>query len=390
MQHVLRSSARLGPSSALCGALLTLCCALFPSPARSGSFQSVGPLTEARWEAPALLLADGSALIVGGYTVGTDRDLGVASAERFDAKTNRFSIAGRLRQGRASHAIARLRDGRVLAVGGVSAVGDPRYILLDGEVFDPATGSSAAVGKISLLRANPTATLLPNGEVLVAGGWSSLAIGGPTPTAEIFDPTTGQFRKTDSMLAARYRHAAVTLPDGRVLLLGGRGARNVTVRQVEVYDPQSGAFSPAGELLEGRTNLRADLLPDGRVLVSGGQVHTSGGDVLSNALEIYDPATGKTAVAVRFPDPMIDHIQAVLPDGRVLFAGGIRTLGEVGPEDLLPARLFHPATGEISLVGTTVTPRGVSSSVLLPDGRVLIAGGLGFEGVLNAAEVYVP
>ena len=134
-------------------------------------------------------------------------------------------------------------------------------------------------------RRSHTATLLPSGDVLIAGGGgakgaSSLA------SAELFDPSTGRFAPTGSMATGRFLQAAVVLPDGRALLLGGLENAATPLASVEAYDPETGQFAPAGSTTQAGCSLMATVLADGRVLISGGD--SGGGKPLATA-EVFQP-----------------------------------------------------------------------------------------------------
>jgi hypothetical protein len=103
-----------------------------------------------------------------------------------------------------------LANGRLLITGGSE--------LLSVEVYDPVSGSFSSPGNLERSRASHTATLLPNGMVLVAGGFDN----GGDPTAELFDPSTGSFSPTGGMEIARGGHTATLLKNGEVLVAGGR------------------------------------------------------------------------------------------------------------------------------------------------------------------------
>jgi hypothetical protein len=211
--------------------------------------------------------------------------------------------------------------------------------LASAEVYDPKTGKFSSAGSMKTAREYATATLLPGGRILVAGGNNNSSSGIDLATAELFDPTTDLFTSTGSMATARSTHAATSLPDGRVLITGGDGVQGghaVTLATSELYDPGSGAFGPTGSMSTGRSYHSAVPLADGRVLVAGG----SGSKPLFLATaELYDPHTGAFSPTGSMMTPRAGRpAVALLSDGRVLVAGGL------GSDDysLISAEVYQP------------------------------------------------
>jgi hypothetical protein len=143
------------------------------------------------------------------------------------------------------------------------------------------------------VRFNLTATLLPDGRVLIAGGRSEHSIGthgivtySDLVSAEFYDPKSGRFSPTGSMAAARDGHIASLLSDGRVLIAGGDDWATTYLASAELYDPRTGSFSQAGSMTVARWFAAATTLGDGRVLITGGR--TTGPMHLASA-EVYQP-----------------------------------------------------------------------------------------------------
>jgi deoxycytidylate deaminase len=185
----------------------------------------------ARWEATATLLGDGRVLIVGGFN-GNEH---LASAELYDPSTGAFSHTGGMQMGRSGHTATLLEDGRVLAVGGDGDNGP----LASAETYDPTIGSFQSTGSMSHDRHGHTATMLHDGRVMIVGGWANnINTYQDLTIIEIFDPATGIFRRAGSIGMARDFHTATLLPDGRVLIAGGYDeSRFASLTSVELVTP---------------------------------------------------------------------------------------------------------------------------------------------------------
>jgi hypothetical protein len=218
---------------------------------RTGTFSATGSMTTARGFHTATLLADGRVLIVGGDDAAWTEGPFLASTELYDPKTGRFTATGSMSVGRLYHTATLLADDRVLVTGGGSDSG--ARSLESAELYDPKTGTFSPTGSMAVGRIYQSASLLPDGRVLVAGGMSGgrdYATGTFLYSAEVFDPTTGTFSPTGGMSDTRVYHSASLLSDGRVLVAGGysKGAEaTFAVASAEIYDPTTGTFGPAGD-----------------------------------------------------------------------------------------------------------------------------------------------
>ena len=184
-----------------------------------------------------------------------------------------WTTTGSLNTARTGHVATLLPNGEVLVAGGGNATG----FLPSAELYDPATGKWTVSGSMATARGQQTATLLPNGEVLVAGGisnGSSLWSPSCTATAEIYNPSTGQWTTTGSMTKSRSNHTATLLKDGLVLVVGGlcNGGFSYPDKSAELYDPSTGTWKTTGSMNIARVNTAATLLRNGQVLIEGGTV----------------------------------------------------------------------------------------------------------------------
>ena len=280
---------------------------------------------------------------------------------------------------RAAHTATSLPDGRALIAGGFT---NDENAARSAEVYDPVTGRFSPLPRMITVRHSHTATVLPNGKVLIIGGFA--AGNEPVTAAEIFDPATSSFAQTGSLLAARAGHIAVPLASGKVLIAGGVGPGWRFLSSAELYDPATGQFTPTRAMSVARESHIAVRLRDGRVLIAGGHSGRRAAITLYTSAEVYDAATG---AFTRVGDMRVrrhKHDAVLLRDGRVLITGGADERDNAGVYNT--TELFDPESGTFS-VGPEMQ-RGRykhnGSAVLLPNGQVLLAGGA------PEAEIYDP
>ena len=228
------------------------------------------PLAVPRELFTATALTDGRVLIVGGFN--THRGRTQRSAEIYDPEKQTFTLTGSLATDRFGADAVRLADGRVLIVGGTHwFVRAPAVKLASAEIYDPVTGRFHEThAPLNFPRDRPTATLLPGGTVLVAGGQNDA---GEPEQAEIFDPHTETFTLlAGKMNAPRMAHTAARLPSGQVLLVGGWSVPlAATTGSTELYDPPTRAFLPLPPLPVGAHDQALLVFPSGLALVAGGK-----------------------------------------------------------------------------------------------------------------------
>lgn len=200
----------------------------------------------------------------------------------------------------------------------------------------------APTNNISVPRSGHTATLLNNGQVLVAGGMEHNGVF--FNSAEIYNSSTGKFTLTkQNMATERVGHTATLLPNGKVLIIGGWDNKGV-LTSAELYDPDAGTFTLTGSMSVGRGDFTATLLPNGKVLIAGGE-----NDRALSSAEIYDPATGKFKPTGNMNARRTMHAAALLPDGKVLIAGGGEYQRPLSSAELYdPTKETFTATGNMS------------------------------------------
>ena len=350
-----------------------------------GPWALTGPLNIARFGHTMTLLPNGKVLAAGGggYLVSHDYDI-LDSSELYDPATGKWSVTGRMNEPRFGHTATLLSDGRVLVAGSGTA-----------ELYDPATAIWSRTGSPISNRWGHTATLLQDGKVLVAGGYGATSADGAFDylgSAELYDPATGTWSATGSLSDARCCHTATLLQDGRVLVDGGSNDIDdgIALSSAELYDPGAGAWTRTGAAFLKGYSHTATLLPGGgKVLVAG----LDEGNARAFSAELFDPATGMWSLTGGLNQTREAHTATLLPTGDVLVAGGSRRHFNAGTDsvesiDFAGAELYNPGTAKWSAAGNLNFARASHAATLLPDGRILVAGGLANGGTLSSAELY--
>lgn len=335
------------------------------------TWSAAAPAAHPRENHTASLLPDGSLLLAGGNADGK-----AAISERYLYASDTWSPTGELSDGglttaRADHTATLLPGGDVLVAGGFSPVA---------EIYPAPEGSWSTEASMATRRDNHTLTLLPDGRVLAAGGYgiSFQELVG----TEIFDPSTGSWSAGHPMPTARSVHTATLLANGKVLIAGGI-VSNAPSATADLYDPVTATWSPLPPMAAAHNVHTATLLPDGRVLVAGSST--------SSLVEIFDPISQAWSPTGSMVQPRYGHSATLLHDGRVLAVGGIPLGG--GFQTTSTAEIYDPATGTWTPTAGTGVDRYLHAATLLPDGRVLVTGGSPSGGSGDAiadAEIYDP
>jgi len=266
-----------------------------------------------------------------------------------------------------------LQDGRVLVegctspftTGGTSA-----------ELFDPESGGWTLTGSMNVPRCRQSAQRLPDGRVLVVGGDGG-AIDSDWPTAEIFDPSTGVWTMAKIMNSARTMSAMLPLPGGKFLIPAGAAQGTIPRDSADIYDPSTGTFASTPSMNVSRYAFASTMLADGRVLVEGGTTQDS---LNTKTCEIYDPVANVWTMTGTIRNTAEEIV--LLLDGDVLATNQLN-----GPS----SSLFTPAAGQWRATrGSMNFVRNASTSTLLEDGRVLVAGGQGPNSLVLISEFYNP
>ena len=336
---------------------------------------TTGSMDVARMYNTATLLQNGLVLITGGCSTCVGNATAFASAELYNPATGTFALTGSMNVARFLHTATLLPSGLVLIAGGLTTGGGWSGVP-SAELYNPATGTFTLTGSITgsmnVARQHFTATLLQNGMVLAAGGYGGMY--GIT-SAELYNPATGTFALTGSMNDPHYGHTATLLPSGLVLIVGSFAGYTSAA---ELYDPATGAFTLTGSMNTGRRGETATLVPGGLVLVTGGADDSS-------SAELYSPAAGTFTLTGSMNAERENLTATLLPSGLVLVAGGA---GGGAANFLASAELYDPVTGAFTWTGSMTVARAYQTATLLPSGLVLIAGGEDSGGILASAEIY--
>jgi N-acetylneuraminic acid mutarotase len=300
-----------------------------------------------------------------------------------------FEVTGSMAISRFAHTATLLPNGKVLAAGGdhFAPPGGPDQ--KPSELYDPATGTWTATGPLNQERFQHTATLLLNGDVLVAGGFVRGTIyPNALGSAELYNPSSGAWTPTGS-LSATGEHTATLLPNGKVLVAGGHAfsgqGLDLHTNAAALYDPASGTWSATGSMADRRARHTATLLPNGKVLVAGGYDWNSSSTRAS--AELYNPATGTWTPTGNLTEPRSDHTATLLHGGKVLVTGG---RNQAGNSAIPSAELYDPSTGTWTPTGSLAGGRAYHTATLLASNRVLVTGGSDGNGSLATAELYDP
>jgi Galactose oxidase, central domain/Kelch motif len=377
-----------------------------PTPAPNGSFApaaSTPSMNMARQLATATLLPNSKVLIAGGVNDSTGT---LASIELYDSATNSFAPAASLpamNEARTNATATLLPNGKVLIAGGGNST---TGLLNSVELYDLATNSFAPAASLPTMnqgRLGAVALPLFNGKVLIAGGTNNNGVS--LKTVELYDSATNSFAPAVSlptMNELRDTPTGTLLPNGTVLIAGGLEGflvqEPIISNSVDLYNPATNSFAPAASLPTmntSRLSATATLLPSGQVLIAGGETPTIGlgfAVIVLASVDLYDPVTNSFAPAASLPTMNTSRQSAaatLLNNGKVLIAGGENNSNQV----LANVDLYDGASNSFvpaAALPTMNQARFNATATLLPNGKVLIAGGEISNETLSSTELYTP
>jgi len=352
--------------------------------AASGTWAPTGAMLSARDGHTATILTNGKVLAAG----GTNNGVALTSAELYNPTAGTWASTGSMNVARTLARAVVLSNGSVLVVGG--CVNDCLSATTNSaELYNPTAGTFTATGSMVQARAEFGVTLLANGQVLVAGGCTAYDVNGCASTtnkAEIYNPATGTWKATGALRGARHAMTATLLPSGKVLVAGGATAASDAVNSSEIYDPTAKTWTLGLKMVQARSDYASIMLGTGKILFTGGE-NINGVGI--NKAELYNPSTGKFTATGNMTATREEHTAVLLANGNVLVSGGNKkTITTQTP--LASTELYNPANGTWTATGSMSNARAGHTSTVLHNGNVVNAGGSDAVNELNSAELYTP
>ncbi|AFN74746.1 hypothetical protein MROS_1509 [Melioribacter roseus P3M-2] len=329
----------------------------------------IDSMNEARFQHAIAVLPDGNILVSGG-SGGEQGKPDKRSAEIYDFNTGKWRYTNPMNVPRSLHKLLPLKTGKVMAIGG--------YKERSCELFDPETETWTMTDSIPTLRATGyTVTELNDGRVLIAGGfrltddYKEMVY---LNNCEIYDPNTGKWEIADSLNIPRWRHTAVLLNDGNVLIAGG--SKKSALKECEIYNVTKNEWKYTTPMNEARTALASILLPNGNIFTSGGD-SIGGTFPWKKSVEIFDVNAEKWSYAHNMLDFRADHkIYYLQHLDKLLIFGGAQLQGTeedtwelYDPENLVPLTKGIFPLKNINYVSET------DNSIQMQDGNIALIGG---------------
>ncbi|MGD0676782.1 MAG: hypothetical protein ABSC94_15320 [Polyangiaceae bacterium] len=351
--------------------LASLCCVLSLAPSACSSSSNSGAA-----DAGASPIADASAIDAADVGAPASADASAVDSANADAGGSAAATDG------GNDASDAGVDAAPSADGGCPGGGDG------------GSGTFTCTGGLAVARSAPGGAVLPNGQVLVAGGWNNQTL---ASSAEIYDPALGTFTPTGSMDSEHYLAGWGSpwpvLANGKVLVAGGLDASGALLATAELYDPAAGTFSPTGALGTAIVSYDPVTLQDGSALFVGGYSSvtgatlTPGGFVFTggtNQVQHYDPTSGAFASAGTVAEDRLFGCNVLLASGKVLAIGGFQGVSTTFETNI---EQYDPSTTSWSTIGTL--PAGAVycsvSAFLLPSGKIFLDGSYLFDPVALSA-----
>jgi uncharacterized repeat protein (TIGR02543 family) len=346
-----------------------------------GDWSLVGNMSTVRDTPTAVVLTDGAVLVVGGASS--------AGSDLYNPVTNSWTTVGAMSTARNYQAGTILANGSVLVAGGQDENGNT---LASAEIYNPTTQTWTLTGSMTTTRYLHSASLLPNGEVLVAGGWPSTCCNGsqtPLSSSELWNPTTGTWTAIGNMANPHADQTASVLSNGNVLIAGGQNYAQGSLQEVEesaateLYEYATGTWTSVGNMTVAVDYAGAALLSNGTVLEAGGAAGGCCAGLFS--ADIFNPATLTwSAIASMIAARTGPAVSTILNGTDVLVSGGYNCCSSP-ISTLSSTEYYETAVQAWHFTGSLNQARAYFTSVTLQDGTVLAVGG-GY----TSAERYYP
>ncbi len=350
----------------------------------SGTWSALANVHSARDGHTATLLSNGNVVVAG----GENNNLVISSTEVFSPTTGSWTVSGNLNVARANAGAILLPSGMVMIAGGCTS-NCQAGTTGSAELFNSVNNSWSSTGSMIQSRTYFGMVLLPSGKVLAAGGCTGLNANGCTAVtakAEVYDPSTGKWSATGSMIAARGALTTTVLPNGMVLAAGGLNAAGTALASAELYNPSTGKWTATGRMNAARDEHTATLLATGNVIVVGGE---NAAGISTNRTELYNPSTGKWTLTGNVNTGRLEHTATLLMNGNLLIAGGTQVTS-TSTKVLASAELYNPSTGKWSTTGSMANARTGHAASIMSSGTVMVISGTGNNNDLLSVESYAP
>lgn len=353
---------------------------------QKGDFIKVGKMSNPRYNHEAILLDDGTVLVFGGMTIRRNFEGGSFTADIYNPKTKKFKPVGKMVYYRWEDTATKLKNGKILVTGGR----DGNKSSKNTQLYNPATRKFEKGPDMNFSRIDHAATLLQDGRVLITGGQEfdlmrkKLPLASSIGQSEIYDPKTNKFTIAPNLNISRFKHSAILLNDGRVLIIGGfRFGKNEILTHAEVFDPRTNKFELVGSINIARIKPYVFVLKNGNVIILGGYDNIKRRHI--NEIELYNPKINEFKIITKNNALLRTQAKVLLKDDKILLLGGCTGVG-LSLQCSKTSQIYNTKTNEFIKGKDMNYPRDCYRATLLNDDNVLVTGSVGTG---RTAELYL-